>query len=134
MEEAHGLFAAALPASDDSEVGDDLSLVFLVTKLLENRECLLEVFDRRRVGAALGKCQGEVVERQRLGMPVADAAEDPQRDAVLLCSPLGVAFAAKLCSSLIEPERLPPGILPKGSSGERRHPVEGGGVQLSAAV
>lgn len=106
MEERQRLFAMTLAAVDKAEVCDDLSLVLFVAQLPKDRHRLLQVLNRRRFGAALSEGQPEVVQGQRLGVLVAEVADDLQRDTMLFGRLLGVASAPKLRSALVQAKRL----------------------------
>ena len=106
MEESHSLFGATLAAMDEAEVGDDLSLVLFVAELSKDGECLFEVLNGCSVSPVLSKREREVVERQRLGVLVAEVTDDGQRDPVLFGGLMRVASASQLRSALVEPERV----------------------------
>ena len=71
VEEALRIFVSPLAAANEAEVGDHLALVLVVAELPEEDERLLEVLNRDRDAAGMNECESEVVQRQRLGIPVA---------------------------------------------------------------
>jgi len=144
MEEAHGLFTPALSAVNKAQICDDLSLVLFVTEFSEHDERLLELLKRCCFGAPVSESQGEAVERQRLGVLVAEVANDRERDPVLFDCLFGVACASKLRSALVEAERVAPPVarIPKRGEPpaglktlrrERRQAVRGGCIASTAA-
>ena len=82
MEKSLGFFAPTLAAVDKAEVGDHSSLVLLVSELSQDDERLLEVLKRRR-DARMGQSEREVVQRQSLGLPVAEVTHDGERGPML---------------------------------------------------
>jgi hypothetical protein len=84
-----------------------LSFVFLVAELPKEDERLLEVLNRCH-DAALGvnESESEVVQRQRLGVPVAEITHDCKRRSMLLGCLLAIAFTPKLHPERIESKRL----------------------------
>jgi hypothetical protein len=110
VEEALGVFVSTLAPADETEVGDHLSLVLLVTDLAKDGECPLEVRNRDRNAADVNESESEVVERECLCAPVTEIAHDRQRGEMLLRSLLVIALTSKLRSELVESERLAPRI------------------------
>ena len=108
VEEAYSLFTVSLPAIDDAEVGDDLCLVLLVAELPKDDARLFQMLDRLGLGTALGERKGEAVERQRFGLVVAEVARDLESDPMLFGRLAGCTSSSKLCSELVELERLTP--------------------------
>jgi hypothetical protein len=106
MEEIRGFFAPTLAAVDKAQIGDHSSLVLLVSELSKNDQRLLEVLKRRRDDAGVSEGEGEVVESQRLGVPVTDVAHDRERRTMLFGSQLVISSTSKPRSKLIEPARL----------------------------
>lgn len=127
MEEACGLFVVTLPAVDETEVGDDLSFALFFAELAKDSDRLLEVLDRGRLGSALGERKPEIVERHGFRMLVAEITDDRQCDPMLRGRLLGAAFTTKLCSVLVEPERL-------AAPAKGEHSVHPSGVRLPAAI
>ena len=106
VEQALGVFVATLPATDEAEVCDHLPLELLVSQLPKEIERLLEVLNRHRDAAArMNESEGEVVERQCLGAPVAQVTHDRKRGAVLHDSPLVIPVTSKLRAELVESMR-----------------------------
>ena len=106
VEEALGVFVSTLAAADNGEVCDHLSLVFLVAELSKGDERLVEVLNRYGDAAAMHESESEVVERQRLGLPVTELTHDRERGTMLLGCLFVLAFTSKLRSVLIESKRL----------------------------
>jgi hypothetical protein len=106
VEEAHGLVGVPLSTMDDAEVRDDACLVLLVAELAQDVESLLEVPNRLRFGAPLGESKSKVVERQGLGLLIAEVPDDGERDAVLFGRLFVLAATSELRSELIQPKRL----------------------------
>ena len=71
VQEALGIFVSTLPPTHRAQVCDHLTLVLVVAELAEEDERLLEVLNRDRDAAGMNERESEVVERQRLGTPVA---------------------------------------------------------------
>ena len=96
VEQALGILVATLAAAEEAEVCDHLSLELFVSQLPKEDERLLEVLNCDRDAAGgVDESEGEVVERQRLGAPVAQLTHDRQRGAMLLDSPFVLAFDAE---------------------------------------
>ena len=106
MEEALGVFVSTLAAADDGDVRDHLSLVFRVAELSKCDERLLEVLNRYRDAAGMYESESEVVERQRLRLPVTELTHDRERGTMLIGGLCVLAFTSKLRSVLIESKRL----------------------------
>ncbi len=106
MEEALGVFVSTLAAADNGEVCDHLSLVFLVAELSKGDERLVEMLNRYSDATAMHQSEGEVVERQRLGLPVTELTDDRECRTMLLGCLFVLAFTSKLRSVLIESKRL----------------------------
>jgi hypothetical protein len=107
VEQALGVFVATLAAAEEAEVCDHLPLELRVSQRSKEDERLLEVLNRERDAAGgMNERESEVVERQRLGAPVAQLTHDRKRGAVLLDSPFVLAFAPKLRTELVESMRL----------------------------
>ena len=106
MEEALGVFVSALAEADNGEVGDHPSLMFLVAELSKDVERLLEVLNRYGDAAAMYESESEVVERQRLGLPVTELTHDRERGTMLLGCLFVLALTSKLRPELIELKRL----------------------------
>jgi hypothetical protein len=106
VEEALGVFVSTLAAADNGKVCDHSSLVLLVAELTEDDERLLEVLNRYCDAAAMYESESEVVECQRLGLPVTELTHDREGGTMLLGCPFVVAFASKLRPELIESKRL----------------------------
>jgi hypothetical protein len=106
VEQALGVLVASLAAPDEAKVCDHLSLELLVSQLPKEIERLLEVLNRHRDAAAgMNEGEGEVVERQRLGAPVAKVAHDRKRGAMLHDSPFVIPVTSKLRAELVESMR-----------------------------
>ena len=106
MEQAHGVFVATLAAADEAEVCDHLPLELLVSELPKEIERLLEVLNRHRDATArVNESEGEVVERQCLGAPVAQVTHDRKSGAVLHDSPFVIPVTSKLRAELVESMR-----------------------------
>jgi hypothetical protein len=106
VEEALGVFVSTLASADDGEVCDYSSLVFLVAEPSKDDERLLEVLHRYGDAAAMYESESEVVERQRLGLPVTELTHDRERGTMLLGCFFVAAFTSKLRPELIESKRL----------------------------
>jgi hypothetical protein len=106
VEEALGVFVSTLAAADNGEVCDHSSLVLLVAELSKDVECLLEVLNRYDDPAGMYESESEVVERQRLGLPVTELTQDRERRTMLLGCLFELAFTSKLRPELIESKRL----------------------------
>jgi hypothetical protein len=107
VEQALRVLVPTLAPAEEAEVCDHLSLKLLVSKLPEEDERLLEVLDRE--GDAAGgvhESEGEVVQRQRLGAPVACLTHHCQRRPVLLDRAFVIAVAPKLRAELVEAMRF----------------------------
>ena len=102
-EQELGVILPTLTTTNETEVRDHLALVFLVAELAKEDESLLESLDRQGHAAGMNESECEVVERQRLGMPVTELANDRQRGKVLLGCPFVVPFPTQLRSKLVEP-------------------------------
>ena len=96
MEEALGVFVSTLAAADNGEVRDHLSLVFLVAELSKGDERLVEMLNRYSDAAAMHESESEVVERQRLGLPVTELTHDRECGTMLLGCLFVLAFTSKL--------------------------------------
>jgi hypothetical protein len=106
VKQAHGVLVASLPAPDEAEVCDHLPLELLVSQLPEEIERLLEVLNRHWDAAVgMNEREGEVVERQRLGAPVAQVAHDRKRGAMLHDSSFVIPVTPKLRAELVESMR-----------------------------
>jgi hypothetical protein len=106
VEQALGIFLASLAAADEAEICDHLPLELLVSQLPKEEERLLEVLDGHGdAPAGVNEREGEVVERQRLGAPVAQLAHDLERGAVLLDGLFVIALTSKLRAELVESMR-----------------------------
>jgi hypothetical protein len=106
VEQAHGVLVATLAAPDEAKVCDHLSLELLVSQLPEEIERLLEVLNRHWDAAVgMNEREGEVVERQCLGAPVAQVAHYRKRGAMLHDSSFVIAITAKLRAELVESMR-----------------------------
>ena len=136
MEEGHSLFGATQAAMDEAEVGDDLSFVLFVAELSKDGERLLEVLNCCYVSPFLSESEREVVERQRLGVLIAEVTDDCQRDSVLFGSLMRVASTSELRSALVEPERVAAPAQHTDVKDPRRkpcQPVRRDGVRLTHA-
>ncbi len=71
VQEAFGILVSPLAAANEAEVCDYLALMLVVAELPKEDKRLLEVLNRDRDAAGMNERESEVVERQRLGMPVA---------------------------------------------------------------
>jgi hypothetical protein len=112
VEQALGIFVATLAAADEAEVCDHLPLELLVSQLAEKEERLLEVLHGHRdASAGMNEGEGEVVERQCLGTPVAQLAHDRKRGAVLLDGQFVIALTSKLRAELVESMRAPAAVV-----------------------
>jgi hypothetical protein len=106
VEQALGIFVATLTAADEAEVRDHLPLELVVSQLPKEEERLLEVLHcHRDASAGMNEREGEVVERQRLGAPVAQLAHDRKGGAVLLYGLFVIALPSKLRAELVESMR-----------------------------
>jgi hypothetical protein len=124
VEEAVGVFVSTLAAADNGEVCDHSSLVLLVAELSQDVERLLEVPNRHGDAAVMHESESEVVERQRLGLPVTELTHDRERGTMLLGCLFVLAFTSKLRPELIESKRLTLAVdrdwfRPKGLRGAR---------------
>jgi hypothetical protein len=107
VEEALGVFVSTLAAADEAEVRDHLALVFRVPQLPKDDERLLEVMNGYRDAAGgMNESEGQVVERQRLGAPVTQLAQDRKRGPMLRGGLFVIALAPKLRPALIESTRV----------------------------
>jgi hypothetical protein len=106
VEEALGVFVSTLAATDNGEVCDHSSLVFLVAELSKDDERLLELLNRYGDAAGMYEGESEVVERQRLGLPVTELTHDRERGTMLPGCLFVLAFTSKLRPELIEPKRF----------------------------
>lgn len=107
MEQVLGILVATLPPAEEAEVCDHLSLEFLVSELPQEDERLLEVLNRDRDAAGgVHESESEVVERQRLGAPVAQVTHHHQRGPVLLDGAFVIAVTPKLRAELVEAMRF----------------------------
>ena len=106
MEQALGIFVATLAAADEAEVCDHLTLELLVSQLPKEIERLLEVLNGHwDASVGMNEREGEVVERQRLGAPVAQVAHDRKRGAMLHDSPFVIPVTSKLRAERVESMR-----------------------------
>ena len=106
VKQALGVFVATLAAADEAEVRDHLPLELVVSQFPKEIERLLEVLNRDRDAAArMNERKGEVVERQRLGPPVAQVTHDRKRGTVLHDSPFVIPITSKLRAELVESMR-----------------------------
>ena len=71
VKEALSIFVSPLAAADRAEICDHLALMLIVAELPEEDERLLEMLNRDRNAPGMNERKSEVVERQRLGVPVA---------------------------------------------------------------
>ena len=138
VKEALGVFVSTLAAADNGEICDHLSLVFLVAELSKGDERLVEVLNRYGDAAAMHESEGEVVERQRLGLPVTELTHDRQRRTMLLGCLFVFAFTSKLRSVLIESKCLTLAVdrdrfRPKGLRGARFQLADHRGVSSREA-
>jgi hypothetical protein len=102
VQEALGVFVPALAAANEGEVCDHLSLVLLVPELAKDDERLLEKLNGYRDAAGgVNQSEGEVVERQRLGVPVTQVAQDRERGPMLCGGLFVIALAPKLRPALV---------------------------------
>jgi hypothetical protein len=107
VKQALGILVATLPAAEEAEVCDHLSLELLVAQLPQEDERLLEVLHCHRDAAGgVNQSESEVVERQRLGATVTHLTHDRKRGAMLLDRSFVLAFAPKLGTELVESMRL----------------------------
>jgi hypothetical protein len=103
VEQVLGILVATLAAAEEAEVCDHLSLELLVSELPQEDERLLEVLNRDRDAAGgVHESESEVVERQRLGAPVAQVTHHHQRGSVLLDGAFVIAVTPKLRAELVE--------------------------------
>jgi hypothetical protein len=107
VKEALGIFVSTLAAADKAEVCDHLSLVLVVPELLKDGERLVEKLNGyRNAAGGMNESEGEVVERQRLGPPVTELAQDCERGPMLCGGLFVLALAPKLRPALIESKRV----------------------------
>ena len=96
MEQAGRFVIVTLPAVHEPEVGKHAGLVFLVAEVAEDVPGFLEVLNRFVLGPSVGEREAEVVEGHRLGVRVAQVADDRERREVLLGRLLGLAVTPEL--------------------------------------
>ena len=117
IEQASSVLVSTLPAADEAEVCDHLTLVPLVPELPQEHQRLLEVLDRNRDRAGMNEGEREIVECERLCAAVVQITHDRQRGAMLLGGSSVLPITSQLSSDLVELTRAVPrvgdGCLPR---------------------
>src|SRR5436190_10087557 len=106
VEEPHRLLLVALAAVRGREVGGDQAFVLRLAEVAGDCMRFDEAGDRAVRVSGRAEGEGEVVQRQRLGSPVAELANDLQRVEVELARALRVARAAGVAARGVQAERL----------------------------